>query len=68
MHAKVSKFLYYWRKKMANLKDGDDSTAEPKPIAFENNEPSNEEAEALALSPIPENEKCEFQRSEIEET
>ena len=37
---------------MANLKDGDDSTAEPKPIAFENNEPSNEEAEALALSPI----------------
>ena len=49
---------------MANLKDGDDSTAEPKPIAFENNEPSNEEAEALALSPIPENEKCEFQRSE----
>ena len=53
---------------MANLKDGDDSTAEPKPIAFENNEPSNEEAEALALSPIPENEKCEFQRSEKEET
>ena len=44
--------------------------AEPKPITFENNEPSNyvEEAEALALSPIPENEKCEFQRSEIEET
>ena len=27
-----------------------------------------EEAEALALSPIPENEKCEFQRSEKEET
>ena len=40
--------------------------AEPKPITFENNEPSNyvEEAEALGLSPIPENEKCEFQRSE----
>ena len=52
---------------MANSKDGNDSRTETNRFR-KKRAIKLEEAEALALSPIPENEKCEFQRSEKEET